>query len=242
MNAYGQLGGSNIVMVHTGEYQNSSDLTLSVPLEGYLNAGDTLWYNFPVLSGEYYKVSWQESSTAISGYRENKYDHYFTKTTVIPMDGSPKTLVALDDELAYLQVIGQDESISSEFHLLVEPLDRLNANAIPFDQVQTLRINPGESKIYYFDSIQDSSYEINAYTSSMGSWDDDEISIKLSAYSQNQLTPYFYEQFAGLSFVEVGPKILNLTAISTEKTYVVITGAYWVSPTDVFLTISKSNN
>jgi len=42
--------------------------------------------------------------------------------------------------------------------------------------------------------------------------------------------------------VEVGPKILNLTAISTEKTYVVITGAYWVSPTDVFLTISKSNN
>jgi hypothetical protein len=226
MNEYGRLGGSNIVKVSSAAYTNEPLLMLEEINVRYLNKAETIWLYFPAVKGEVYKITWdhiewgREFTASVSCYRENKIDDYFENEIVIPHTGSPKTIIAEEDEAVYIKVKGQTTNMEGVFRILIEHLSYGNSQNILLNGTINVPIDVGETRLYYFNAIADTQYQI--YLNSEKN--SEIIYVKVTVFREKMNYTYFYEELTGAS---QDPKNLIFTSLATELIHIIFTGGYY---------------
>ncbi len=251
LNEYGQIGGSNIIEVKTGEFENNPEITLSEIKIGYLNKNEELWFFFQAQKGEFYKIAWYDgdlfgytaNSIEVACYHNDQETLYFPGGRLIQMNGAPKIIMADATGYVFLKITGYGTAtggtsdIEGTFGIKVDLLDKNEATVIEIGIEQTVSISAGEMKLLYFNSVADTNYTFSLQTSSQGGAYDDQISVLVSAYRENVNFTYFYDEIAGM--IEFPSEDLEITAVATEKIYLIATGAYWWNPTILTIKIQK---
>jgi len=253
LNEYGQIGGSNIIEVKTGEFENNPELILSELKIGYLNKNEELWFFFQAEKGEFYKIAWYDgdwfdsytaSCIEVACYYNDQETKYFSCDRLIQMNGAPKIIMADATGNVYLKITGYGTAIygtsdiEGTFGIKVDILDKNEATAVEVGVKQTVSINAGEMILLYFNSVADSNYVISLQTSSHGAAYDDQIRVLVSSYRENVNFTYFYDEIAGM--IGFPSEDLEITAVATEKIYLIATGAYWWDPTTLKINIRKN--
>ncbi|MFH2094912.1 MAG: hypothetical protein ABIJ16_04355 [Bacteroidota bacterium] len=235
------LGGSNILNVQTGLFQNNEILALGQLMVCYLAADEHLWFYFNGTEGSIYKVAWYDSwwteytagSIFVTGYRDNKTEMYFLRDRLIQMVGSPKTLIAKATEKVYLYVEGYNSQIEGSFAFKIDQVDKASATIVPMGDSVTTLVSAGELKLFSISMDKDSVYRITMTgDKNIGAYGDN-IHVNISAFGDVSYQTYFYEEYPGVIEFSGSPNIQTITSAETETLYILVVGAYWWYPRTV---------
>lgn len=244
-NFYNQIGGSNIMSIMSGDFENNPQLSLSKLAIGNLTKNKDLVYYFLADSGEFYKIIWYDSwwneytanSILVSVYTENEVYSYFNQKRLIQLGGSPELIYSHKNEKVYIRIEGFESNTEGTFGIKVDWLDKkLSSEIIPPMKLNT-SISAGNIKLASFLALKDSSYlismEADKYIGALGN----NVEVKISAIGEKSLKKYFTEYPGVIEFAgEPNNKII--TPEMDEKIFFTIIGAFWWNPREISLEIN----
>ncbi len=244
LNEYGLLGGSNIESIAGIPVQNNPLIQIGVDYQYFMNKGDIQWYDFQVVKGTAYKVTWRDSwfapytanSIFLGAYHSDKQNYYFYDERLIQMIGGPRAFVGRTNETAHLKVYGYNGETNGTFYTRVDTLDRTLAQQMSFNTDYSGSFFVNDTKMFCFDALKDTSYKV-AYYGVYGGGAGDGLSVQLTCYSALSSTTFINRDYVPtLQYADT----INIVPDASGKIYLALTSVFFgVPPTNVNLKIIK---
>lgn len=212
---------------------NDPIIELNTTDEKFIEGGETVWFQADLQEGVIYQLKWldgwfdpYEGSVWMTGFEQDQTTEIFDWQRTIQMVGSPKTFMLYESQTFYLKCenYSDDDDITIAIELF--EIDKGTSHHIDLNHTEYMDVPVGETHLYDFDVIADSTYTITIMGSDEIGAYGDEAHVILSAFGDMTEGTYFYEEEAGNTWAG-GPNVLTITPVVSEKIYLTVTAAYW---------------
>jgi hypothetical protein len=174
----------------------------------------------------------------VTGFEEDKSTLYFQEERLIQMNGSPKVISIENNGIIYLKVRGYNNEISGSFSITVDKLDTSLSTTLYCDSTLSFSVSAGETKLYHFQVLKDSTYNLSIEGSEFIGAYGDEVAVKVSSFREGLNDYYFLDEQALSPVLSGTANVKSFIALKTETVYLAVMGAYWWDPRSVSLSLA----